>query len=146
MRKRTSHHEPAPGSIEIEVSGRKVKYFPGSIVANAAGGRLDVHERLRRVLGEAETASDGRHVNMIASSLWTFLLWDDPDIEWCTDLDPDALLFASDEEFLKAGMALAREFLSIQTARLFRLEDLLEAIPVAIGHKDPAPGEVTPHE
>lgn len=139
MRLRTTEHKPSPASKVITVSsGRTIRLLPGSAFANANVGRRKPKERL-----EAASANAGEGappVGILIMALTLFCLWDDPEIEWVAQYDPDGLLDGSDDELLKASVALAREMLSVSTARCHGADDLAEAFHVALTGK--RPGEV----
>lgn len=146
MRPRTSEYTPSPASKVIPVSsGRTIRLLPGSAFANANVGRRKPKDRL-----EAASANAGEEappVGILIMALTLFCLWDDPEIEWVARFDPDELLDGSDDALLAASVTLAREMLSVSTAKCHGADDLAEAFHVALTGKrpgeqeEPAPGE-----
>lgn len=148
MRQRTSAYTPSPSSKVIELpEGRSVRLLPGSVIANASWGRKPIKERLEAANKASGADAGSPQIGMMVLALTLFMVWDDPSIEWAAQLDADALLEGSDDDLLAGSLLLVREMLSVSTAKLFRLEDLVEAHHVALTGKrpgqesDPEPGK-----
>ena len=126
MRLRKTPHTPLPSSNVYPCGQRPVRLLRGYGVAYPQI-QAEVRALVSGELADVESA-------MITAALHTFALWDDPEVEWAADLDPDAVLDLKGEELVDAGRVLARELFGPSFARLGFDRDVLiqQVIPLAV--------------
>ena len=87
MRARTKPHIPDPSSLVYPCGRVSVRLLSGD-----GTGYLALMRRLTDALPEAPTRSIDATNGALAC--YTFALWDDPEIGWLCDYDPDEVLLA----------------------------------------------------
>ena len=126
MRLRTTPHTPSPSSNVYPCGQRSIHLLRGY------GFGYD------QLMAEVRAGIEGRLAELeagtITAALYTFALWDDPDLEWASQLDPNEVLDLHGAELIGAGRMLARELFGPASARLGLDTELLvqSVLPFAI--------------
>lgn len=126
MRLRTSPHIPSPSSQIYPCGTRSVRLLRGY--------GLDYAHITAQLQAQLEGPLAATEASMITVALHTFALWDDSDVEWGAQLDPDVVLELRGNELLNAGRLLARELFGPSFQRLGYDRDILiqQVLPRAV--------------
>ena len=119
MRARTTPYTPDPSSLTYPCGRVSVRLLGGD-----GPGYMNLVERLREALPLAADASGAdafiRETQATNGALacYTYALWDDPNIGWVANFDPDEVLLAKGDRLVEIADALRAELWAPGARRL----------------------------
>ncbi len=115
MRLRTTAHRASPASSLHEVGERSVRLLPLDLFRPSL--LKEVQDKIEAADVDTKRLGAGQ-ASFAAAAIILYHCWDDPDVEWEADLDPDAIVNLEGSALLDAGAALCSEMLARPVYRL----------------------------
>jgi len=135
MKLRTEPHKPAFGALAFEMGDRTIHLLAGDPF-KAGTAIKDLTAKLSLLYAERGEAQPHLSANA-AIAVYLFNLWDDSEIGWTVDADPDEVLNLEGSELLDVAERLRSDFWSPSTRRLgLAVDSLAEAMAFALKGMD----------
>lgn len=112
MRLRTRPHKASVAAGSYTVGERSVRLLPLPLFT--PGPLQDLQ---RRIVAAAPDVGEGE-AHLRASAILLFHCWDDPEVEWETSADPDAVMGLDDAALVALSASLMAEMLARPVYRL----------------------------
>ena len=126
MKLRDVAHTPSPASMSYDLQVRKINLFSGNQLGQA---------RVKKRIAEAfEVPTDNDLVDVYNLLLHAFALWDDPDLEFETEADPESVLTLEGKPLKRVCESLEEEVLGVRASRsgLLPYQGLIVAVTLAM--------------